>query len=121
LFHLSNVGGLPANKPAIVMIAKGKPSHFFKTSSETSVRCDGHASSEPNILFKNNRLEFTILRGRIVYMGPRCEEQQDSATSFTRVVVMILLPQLFFVKSYLMVSHDFKSHKSSTTIKYLPN
>jgi hypothetical protein len=53
-----------ANKPAIEIIAKGKPSHFFRMSSQATVRYDGHPSSEPNILFWNSFLEFSKLRGR---------------------------------------------------------
>jgi hypothetical protein len=69
-------------------------------SSQTSMRYDGHPSSKPNILFRNSFLEFSGLRGRNLYMWPRREEQQDSATSILRVVVMILLAQLLFIKAF---------------------
>lgn len=42
------------------------------------------------------------------------------ATDKIRVVVNTLLPYLFSGKAHLIMFHSKESHKSSTTMKYLP-
>lgn len=114
------LAGRQANRLAIVIIASGKPPHFFKISAETSSYCEGQPSLDRITLLKNNLFESSLLRGFILWMYWWLLHAQQ-ATSSTRVVTITLLPLAFSGKAQLIISHASRFHKSSTTIRYLSN
>ena len=117
--HSSLTCGLFANKLDMLIIANGRPPHFFSILFEICFSKAGQWSSEPNILLKNNFLEWRSLRASISYTRPLPSRQHDLATSTMRVVAIILLEQSFSGKAYLIASHADMDHISSIMMRYL--
>jgi hypothetical protein len=57
LSHSPLIAGRFASKLDILIIANGRPPHFFSILSETCFSISGQQFGEPNILLKNNLLE----------------------------------------------------------------
>jgi hypothetical protein len=98
----------------MVMIASGTPPHLSNIFMDASPKCRGNLSSEPNILPQNKVFELFRLRGFILKEPPTF-----IAISRSRVVVIILLAQLFSFKACLISIHDCRFHISSITMRYL--
>uniref|UniRef100_A0A8R7U2M0 Uncharacterized protein n=1 Tax=Triticum urartu TaxID=4572 RepID=A0A8R7U2M0_TRIUA len=116
--HSCLFSGRFASKPDILIIANGRPPHFFRISLQTSFNMPGQCSSEPNNLLKNNLLEWRSLRASNSYTRSSPPRQHDFATSMMRVVAIILLEQLFSGKAHLIVCHACADHTSSMMMRY---
>ena len=119
--HSSLMAGRFASKPDMLIIANGRPPHFFKILLETSFNISGQSSSEPNNLLKNNLLEWRSLRAFNLYTRSSALRQHDFATSMMRVVAIILLEQLFSGKAHLIACLACVDHTSSMMMRYLQN
>ena len=119
LSHSSLTISMFANKLDILIIANGRPPHFFSILFETCFSTSGQRSSEPNILLKNNVSDCKSLRASISYMRPLPSREHDLATSTMRVVAIILLEKSFSGKAFLIAFQADFDHISSITNRYL--
>ena len=119
LLQTSTVLLLFANKPAILIMANGKPQHFFKISSDTFLKSGWQSSPEKNSLVKNNLWESSSLSGLASYICAAIPVQHLLATAFLRVVVIILLPLSLTGKADRTRSHADSLQISSIKMKYL--
>lgn len=119
LLQTSNVLLLFANKPAILIMANGKPEHFFKMSLHTFLKSGWQSSLEQNSLLKNNLWESSSLSGFASYICAAIPVQHELATALMRVVVIILLPLLLRGKADRRSCHADTLQTSSIKMKYL--
>uniref|UniRef100_A0A0A8Z072 Uncharacterized protein n=1 Tax=Arundo donax TaxID=35708 RepID=A0A0A8Z072_ARUDO len=119
LIQTSTTGLLLANKPAILIMANGKPPHFFKISLATSINSRGQSSLEQKVLLRNNLRESSSLREFASYIRPSMPTQHEAATLLMRVVVIILLRLLFVGNAHFTCSHAGLLQISSIMMKYL--